>query len=50
LAAANPQTLDQGSKTLLVVALSWRQQEGERTTFAVNPHVQLGGEATAAAA
>jgi len=50
LAAAHLQTVDQGSKTFLVVALARFQKESQRTPLAVDPHVQLGGEAATAAA
>lgn len=50
LAAAHLQTVAQGSKTLLVVALAWCQKESQRTPLAVDPYVELGGEAAAAAA
>ena len=50
LAAAQLQAVDQGSKTLLVVALTWCKKESQRPPLAVDPHVQLGEEAAAAAA
>ena len=34
----------------LITALAWREQKVERTALAIDTHMQLGGEAAAAAA
>ena len=33
------QTVNEGSKPFLITALTWCQQEPERTALAVDPHV-----------
>ena len=48
LAAMYLQTVNEGSKPLLITALTRCQREPERTALAVDPHVQLGREAAAA--